>query len=106
AEVGKIAEEARAAGALRCAPRQLAAADAHLTFLALELEEGDSFRARKELDQAAASAGEALRRTRGPRCQEAAAPAPATAVAPPPRLGFRDRDGDGVADPVDACPDE
>ncbi len=68
-----------------------ARAVAHSEFAALELDEGDYYSARAELDVAARSAGQALRLSPRGRCAAAAT------------TGGADRDGDGVPDDRDEC---
>jgi OmpA-OmpF porin, OOP family len=90
--VGDVIAKARDQGAQRCAPVELAMAEAHHDFAGVELDEGDYFRARQELAIAEKNAHEALRRSPAERCGDA-----------PSAPG--DRDGDGVPDDVDECPD-
>jgi OmpA-OmpF porin, OOP family len=89
--VERTIEVARASGAETCAPVDLARAVAHSEFAALELDEGDYYSARAELDVAARSAGQALRLSPRGRCAAAAT------------TGAADRDGDGVPDDRDEC---
>jgi outer membrane protein OmpA-like peptidoglycan-associated protein len=89
--VDQVVARARARAAQRCAPVELAMAEAHLDFAGVELDEGDYFRAREELDVAGANARVALARSAPDRC-----------VAGARAL---DRDGDGVRDEVDRCVD-
>jgi OmpA-OmpF porin, OOP family len=100
-----IVQQAERNGAYRCAPRQLALAKAHLTFAENELKEGDSVRAEQHLHIAEPNARAAFRLSPPERC------APRGVVieerpeeAPPPAPG--DRDGDGILDPDDKCPDQ
>jgi outer membrane protein OmpA-like peptidoglycan-associated protein len=86
--VAAVIIKARAAGAMRCAPVELAMAESHHDFARLELDEGDYFRAREELTIASENADEALARSSGTRC-----------------VGL-DGDRDGVADADDRCPTE
>ena len=72
--------------ALRCAPEELARARAHRQFAELEFEQGDARRAEQHLDLALAQVDIALERA------EACRP--------------KDRDGDGLFDHEDQCPDE
>jgi outer membrane protein OmpA-like peptidoglycan-associated protein len=83
-------------GAYRCAPRELAMAETHTAFAENELDEGDYYRARQELDIADTNAQEAIRKSPRDRC----APTVAMAVE---RL---DTDKDGLYDDEDACPTE
>jgi OmpA-OmpF porin, OOP family len=91
-EIGSVLgtiQAARASGAEICAPAQLARAVAHIEFAALELDEGDYYRARSELAVAGKSAADALRLSPRARCAAAASTA--------------DLDGDGVPDERDEC---
>ncbi|MCC7382427.1 MAG: OmpA family protein [Deltaproteobacteria bacterium] len=81
-------EAARQGGAYRCAPRELAEAETHLEFLEVELDEGNAVRAAEHRDQAREALTQVIEKVKG--CKP---------IAPP------DRDGDGVADDQDACPD-
>jgi OOP family OmpA-OmpF porin len=79
-------------GAYKCAPRELAMAESHTEFAETELDEGDYYRARQELEIASRHAEEALRRSPAGRCGDQA---PATGT---------DKDKDGIFDAVDDCP--
>ena len=72
--------------ALECAPYELAMAQAHNDFAELEFEEGDPRRAQYHVAVARSNARIALEK--------------AKACTP------KDRDGDGIVDSQDACPDE
>lgn len=63
-----VASQARTRGAYRCAPEELAEAEAQLEFAAGELREGDPTRAREHLILAQANANAALRLSAGPAC--------------------------------------
>lgn len=76
---------AREAGAYICAPRELAKAEAHLEFLLSELGQGSSVRAAQH--------------------QEAAATALVTVLEKSKACQPKDRDGDGIVDDADVCPD-
>ncbi|MES1206699.1 MAG: OmpA family protein [Pseudomonadota bacterium] len=89
-DVRQQANQARENGAMRCAPRELALADANAEFAARELDQGDYFRAREHLHVAEDNAREALRLS-----------PPETCVGPPRPV---DRDGDGINDDTDKCP--
>jgi outer membrane protein OmpA-like peptidoglycan-associated protein len=82
-------DAARQAGAYRCAPRELAIAEAHLEFLEMELDQGNAVRAASHRNVAKESLVTVLARSKG--CKPEAP---------------KDRDGDGVPDENDACPDE
>ena len=96
------AQEARANGAMRCAPRELALAETHSEFSARELDEGDYFRARDHLRIAEDNAKEALRLSPRDRCLPSA---PGQARGQDHHGdGDEDRDADGIPDATDKCP--
>lgn len=94
-------DRARATDAYRCAPKELALAEAHLDFAAGEYSEGNSLRAEEHLLVAERNARQAvlLSRDCGPKKILVAEPAPVIKVE---RV---DRDGDGIPDNEDVCPD-
>lgn len=94
-------DRARSTDAYRCAPRELALAEAHLDFADGEYSEGNSLRAQEHLDIAERNARQAviLSKDCGPKKVLIAAPTPVLKVE------RTDRDGDGVPDNEDACPD-
>jgi len=87
----QVTDEARASGAYRCAPHELALATAQLEFAQVELDQGDQARADEHLILAEPNARAALRLS--PRAECSGDPKPG------------DRDGDGIADPNDKCPE-
>lgn len=92
----KVAEQAERNGAMRCAPRELALAKSHLQFAEIELGQGVFPRAKEHLEIALANAHAAYDLSPPERCAE---------------RGFveeapKDRDGDGLLDPNDKCPDD
>ncbi len=93
---------ARKQGAMKCAPRQLARGEAHLTFALGELDQGDWQRAQQELDLAQTSTRKAVRLSRG--CiKQVLIKKP----KPPPvivKIKEKDTDGDGIPDNKDKCP--
>lgn len=91
----KIAN-ARERGAYRCAPTELATAEAQLEFLTYELEQGDYMRAERHHRSALENIGRAIEITDPNECAEKRV----LIMAP------TDRDGDGINDDVDQCPDE
>ena len=101
-QVRSLISEARAAGAYRCAPRQLAFAESHVVFADSELHQGDYFRAKDHLDFAEQQVSEALRESPADKCLAAPTPATAAVVEAKPQ----DADGDGLLDPDDKCPKE
>lgn len=92
----EIAAQAEANGARNCAPRELATAQAHLEFADVELDQGDLRRAEEHFALAEPNARAALRMSPPERCLPR--------EEPPPPPG--DRDGDGIVDPDDRCPDQ
>jgi OOP family OmpA-OmpF porin len=80
----------------RCSGKELALATAHVDFGLRELEQGDFLRAREHMDLAHQNARKADIQSRGQACL------PPKSVAAKPS----DRDGDGIVDPDDTCPDE
>lgn len=66
-----LARTSRERGAYRCAPEELALADAHLAFAAIELRHGDLERAREHLVLADANARAALRLSQDAGCADA-----------------------------------
>ena len=74
--------------AYKCAPRDLALARSHLEFARLELKQGALLRAGEHVEVAKAATSRAELVAARPECQKNA-----------------DRDGDGILDAVDQCPD-
>ncbi len=93
--VRAVIERARASGAQKCAPVQLAMAESHHAFAQEELAEGNHYPAKEQLAIAERNANEALRLSPRDQC---VARAPVVAAAP------TDGDGDGIADKIDKCP--
>ena len=87
-----VIRQARENGAYKCAPRELALAETHLEFASTELDQGDYFRARDHLQIADENARLAHRLSPRDKCTA------------PPKPG--DKDGDGILDNVDKCPNE
>ncbi|WP_437629434.1 OmpA family protein [Sorangium sp. So ce854] len=97
--LGSIAKQAERNGALRCAPRELAMAKSHLSFAAVELDQGFFARAKEHLDIAKANTHAAYDLSPPQKCAERGF----IEEAPPPKPG--DCDGDGLLDPQDKkCP--
>ena len=90
-----VVKTARERGAYRCAPGELALAEAHVEFAEQELSDGDYFRARDHLGIADWNAREAMRLASDPGCQarrqpgrrrpRRRRPTPATSARPRPR---------------------
>ena len=95
--ISKLTEQAERNGAMRCAPRELAMAKAHLNFATIELDQGFTSRAERHLVVAEANAHAAYEQSPPEHCVERG-----FVLAPQPG----DRDGDGLLDPEDKCPDE
>lgn len=93
--LGAVVKNAEANGAMRCAPRELALAKSHLSFAEVRLDQGRLSDARAHLDVAEPNARAALALSPADKCQEE-----------PSRAREGDRDGDGITDAFDACPDE
>lgn len=93
----KVAEQAERNGAVRCAPRELALAKSHLEFATIELDQGSFPRAKEHLDIAEANAHAAYDLSPPQKCAERGF------EEAPPKPG--DRDGDGLLDVEDKCPD-
>ncbi len=83
---------ARDHGAQRCAPVELAMAESHNDYASHALDEGNYFDAKREADVAETNANSAIEKSPKDRCN------------PPAKPG--DRDGDGITDDIDRCPDE
>lgn len=100
-------ERARRSGAMRCAPRELATAEANLDFAKGELSEGSSFRANEHIRDAESSVKKALSLSRdcGPKqvLIKEKEPEKRPLVV---RIEETDVDGDGIADKDDRCPDQ
>jgi outer membrane protein OmpA-like peptidoglycan-associated protein len=84
-------------GAIQCAPRELAMAQAHTRFADIELSQGFISKAKSHLDIAELNAAAAEKQTDPTYCKD-------RDIKLPPKVG--DRDGDGFLDPEDSCPDD
>jgi outer membrane protein OmpA-like peptidoglycan-associated protein len=87
-------EKARKSGAYRCAPRELAMAETEVDFAETELAQGNFIRAQAHIDVAVENVNAALANSKG---------------CGPKRVLIKqnlDRDGDGILDDADACPDK
>ncbi|HVJ92759.1 MAG TPA: OmpA family protein [Labilithrix sp.] len=92
----ELVKKAEASGAMRCAPRELALAKSHIGFAEVRLSQGKLSDAEEHLEIAEPNAHAALAISPAEKCADEA-PVPA-------REG--DRDGDGILDSFDSCPDE
>jgi outer membrane protein OmpA-like peptidoglycan-associated protein len=90
AGLDNVVTQAEKNGALKCAPRELALAKAHLRFATTDLDQGEQSRAEAHIAIAEPNAHAALDASPPDKCTDA-------------RPG--DRDGDGIMDDVDKCPD-
>jgi outer membrane protein OmpA-like peptidoglycan-associated protein len=103
------AAKARASGAQRCAPRELATAEANLDFGKAEMDWGNAGRAAEHFKVAEASMKKALDLSKN--CGAAKVtindkkPVPVAAAPAIILIEKTDRDGDGVPDLEDKCPD-
>jgi OmpA-OmpF porin, OOP family len=86
-----LADQAERNGAIRCAPRELAMARSHLEFAGASLDQGFASRASAHIDIAEPNARAAYDLSPPEKCAEG---------------DLRDRDGDGISDRLDKCPDE
>ena len=93
-----VVAEADRNGARTCAPRELAMAVTHLEFADAELTQGQPGRAEEHLRIAEPNAQAAFHLSPPERCL-------VTEEAPPPPPQPGDRDGDGILDNVDQCPE-
>ena len=91
-----IADNAEKNGAIKCAPRELALARSHIEFAKNELDQGQYGNAVDHVDIADPNAHAAFANSPPEKC------APRGFITP--RIG--DRDGDGIPDNVDKCPDQ
>lgn len=92
AGLNEVVDKAEQSGAKKCAPKELALAKSHLEFAATELDQGELSDAERHLAVAEPNAQAALALSPRDKCSGAA-----------PRQG--DRDGDGILDSLDTCPD-
>ena len=90
-----VIASARDNGAQKCAPIELAMAESHNDYAEHALDEGNYYDAKREAEVAETNAKLAFDKSPREKC------VPKTA---PPKPG--DRDGDGLTDDVDKCPDE
>lgn len=88
AELQGLIAKARKNGARNCAPKELALAEVHLDRAKDEMDLGNYFPAKKHKEIAERYAKEAYKKS------------------PPARCIHLDRDGDGIPDAVDKCPEK
>ncbi|MBI3179162.1 MAG: OmpA family protein, partial [Deltaproteobacteria bacterium] len=94
---------ARERGAFRCAPAELARAEANLEFLEYELTMGDFRRASRHHRAALQNIDRAIEMSDPNECAEKRV---LIGEEKPLVITKTDRDGDGIMDDVDQCPDE
>lgn len=94
-----VVDQAERNGAYRCAPRELAIAQANIDFAETELAQGSIQRAEHHFNLAEPNGRAAFRLSPAARCAPRG-----VAIERPPAPG--DRDGDGILDPDDRCPDD
>jgi len=91
-------------GAKRCAPRELAMAESHLSFAATELDQGQVSNAEHHLAIAEENAHAALAESPEARCVEhAQAPVPVAVAEAPVVEEDKDTDSDNILDSKDMC---
>jgi len=98
--LAQLADRAEKNGAMRCAPRELALAKSHLKFATIEIDQGFFPRASDHLQIAQANAHAAYDLSPPQKCSERGF------EEEPPKPVIGDRDGDGIPDNVDKCPDQ
>jgi len=96
--VAELIATARDHGAIRCAPIELATAEAHNDFARQDLDEGNYFEAKRQVEIAESNARAAVDKSPKARCNPHRPP---TVVVEP---GPGDADGDQILDNVDECP--
>ncbi len=97
---------ARERGAYRCAPKELARAEANLEFLLYELDEGDFRRAGWHHRKASENIKIALEITDPNECAEKRIVISEAPTEQEVIIEITDQDGDGILDDVDQCPTE
>jgi outer membrane protein OmpA-like peptidoglycan-associated protein len=106
-EVRADLSRARNAGAYHCAPRELAKGEANVEFAQREFDKGEYFAAKDHLEGAQEAATKALRISLDERICPKTRRTPALPRRPQPAPDpLADRDGDGIPDVKDKCPDE
>ncbi len=100
--IEKKISQARERGSYRCAPRELAMAEAHLEFMKYEMKAGDFVRARTHMNESSAAIDRALEITDPDKCVDKTV----TIHRPQKLVVVADTDGDGILDDIDVCPDD
>ena len=96
AGIDSVVKKAEANGAMRCAPRELALAKSHSDFAKIRLDQGRLSDAQNHVEIAEKNAHAALDMSPGDRCN----------TDEPSYAREGDRDGDGIGDGFDSCPDQ
>jgi outer membrane protein OmpA-like peptidoglycan-associated protein len=97
--------DAEKRGAMTCAPRELALAKANLHFALVDLDQGQMSEAQAHMNIAEPNANAAFEMSPPDRCTKKEFVEIATErPRPPPKPG--DKDGDGILDDVDQCPND
>ena len=97
AGLDSVVKKAETNGAMQCAPRELALAKSHIAFAKTRLDQGRLGDAQDHIHIAESNAHAAVELSPADRCSSEAEPSYA-------REG--DRDGDGINDSFDSCPDQ
>jgi len=98
-------EKAKRSGAARCAPKELALAEANVEFTDEELAYGNPARAEEHLEVAQRSVQDALRFSKTCAPTQVVITKPEEIKKKVVEIAKTDRDGDGVPDVDDLCPD-
>lgn len=101
--IEKKISQARERGSYRCAPRELAVAEANLEFMKYEMWSGDFVRATTHMNESVAAIDRALEITDPARCADKTV---TIRKAPKVLIVKADSDEDGILDDVDLCPDD
>jgi outer membrane protein OmpA-like peptidoglycan-associated protein len=97
---------ARASGAQRCMPRELALAEAHSDFADAELDQGNFARANEHLHEAQRNARAAVEGSKGCAPKRVLINQRDARTPVIIKVEKTDQDGDGLADDLDRCPGE
>jgi outer membrane protein OmpA-like peptidoglycan-associated protein len=98
-------DKAKKSGAARCAPKELALAEANVQFTEEELAYGNPGRAQEHVEAAEKNVKDALRLSKTCAPTQVVIAKPEEVKKKIVEIAKTDRDGDGVPDVDDACPD-
>jgi len=98
--IDELIKTARANGAQKCAPVELAMAESHRDFAKQDLAEGNYFPAKKQVGIAEVNAQQAVKKSPRDKCVPKKVVVKKLVVTP------KDSDGDGILDKDDACPNK